>query len=282
MQLFALNDDSIPISATRAERQKNYLCPECSARVRLRSGPHRQNHFYHLSHPKPCHQHQKSLEHLQTQLKLLDLIGNEGHIECPFPTLGRIADVAWHAKKIIFEIQCSPITQEEVQNRNQNYQQLGYEVIWILHDRRFNKTYLSASENYLRTISSYFTDIDKRGKGKIYDQFEILKNNKRLVKGPPLPIVATELTPVPLVDLTQLQLPLAISLRFLNRKHYLHGDLLYRLLHEGSIHHSAKQWLALESHFLNPPTTQRLPFPLLLRKSYFSLINALLKKCAEN
>src|SRR5271170_2645635 len=144
MQLYAL-DNTTPIAAAKADKKRDYLCPECGSKLRLRSGPSRQSHFYHLSLPTHCLQHQKSLEHLQLQLRLFDLIGPQAQIESPFPAFKRIADVAWHSKKIIFEIQRSPIPLEEAQNRNLDYQRAGYNVIWILHDRQFNKTHLSAS-----------------------------------------------------------------------------------------------------------------------------------------
>src|SRR5271156_2123508 len=37
-----------PITASHAIKRKRYRCPECAAIVQLRSGPHRQAHFYHL------------------------------------------------------------------------------------------------------------------------------------------------------------------------------------------------------------------------------------------
>src|SRR6267154_4270196 len=107
MQLYAL-DITTPVLASNAERNKNYICPECLSSVRVRGGPARQTHFYHLSLPKQCRQHEKSPEHLQMQLKLLDLLGFDAQMEYHFPTIQRIADVAWTSKKIVFEIQCSP------------------------------------------------------------------------------------------------------------------------------------------------------------------------------
>ena len=168
MQLFAL-ENIYPVSASNAEKGKNYLCPECRSEVRVRGGPSRQTHFYHFRASKNCRQNQKSLEHLQLQLRLLDLIGTEeAQIECPFPTIERIADVAWHAQKIIFEVQCSPIPLQEAQQRTLDYQGQGYQVVWILHDKQFNKERLSASENYLRKLPCYFTNINKGRDGNVF------------------------------------------------------------------------------------------------------------------
>ena len=59
MQLYAL-DQNQPILASKAEKSKDYICPECLSAVRIRGGPSRQIHFYHLSLPKQCRQHEKS------------------------------------------------------------------------------------------------------------------------------------------------------------------------------------------------------------------------------
>jgi competence protein CoiA len=185
MQLYAL-DQGKPLFASDAEKGKSYQCPECNAPVRVRGGPSRQIHFYHPVLPKKCRQHEKSQEHIRLQWKLFELFGpSESQIECPFPTIGRIADVVWHPKKLIFEIQCSPIPLEEVQCRILDYNLAGYEVVWILHDKQFNKKNLSAAEHFLRNIPCYFTNIDKTGFGIVYDQFEVIKNYKRMFKGPP-------------------------------------------------------------------------------------------------
>jgi len=181
MQLYAL-DDKHPILATEAIKQKNYRCPECLTFVRPRGGPHRQPHFYHLrSHPS-CRQYQKSLPHIQLQLHLKSLIPNSS-LEKSFSKIGRIADVAWEEKWIVFEIQCSPISHEEAKSRCEDYALLGYTVVWILSDRRFNKKNLSLAENFLRGRLCYFA----RGT-EIYDQFEVIQNMKRSFRGPRLPI----------------------------------------------------------------------------------------------
>jgi competence protein CoiA len=169
MQLYAL-EESHPIFAKDAEKGKSYTCPECTSFVRVRGGPSRQTHFYHLKAPPHCRQHQKSLEHLHMQLRLLEALKGDGaQMEAPFPKIGRIADVAWASKKIVFEVQCSPISLEEVRGRIADYQRQGYSVIWILHDKQFNKPSLSAAEHHLRKTPCYYTNCDKTGKGLVYD-----------------------------------------------------------------------------------------------------------------
>lgn len=284
MQLYAL-DDATPVHAAGAEKGKNYLCPECRAPVRIRGGPSRQLHFYHLSAQRQCRQHQKSLEHLQMQLRLLTLIGtNNADVECPFPAIKRIADVAWHPRKIVFEIQCSPIPLEEAKGRTQDYRNADYEVIWILHDRQFNGRNLSASEIFLRTTSCYFTDIDKTGSGIIYDQFEVLKKSRRLFKGPKLPVVPTGIVPIASISAPEWKCwPSAASLRLLSWKYHTRGDLVDRLLKEGNFVQTAENMLSIEARLKkDSPKLEKLPLKKLIAKCYQAALDWALKKISSS
>ncbi len=188
MQLVALNKDT-RILAVHADKGRSYRCPECLNSLRVRSGPHRQPHFFHLSSNPLCNQQGKTLFHLQTQLHILKSLPlEEAEMEIAFPEIGRIADVVWEAKKLIFEVQYSSITEQEVRQRTCDYESRGYQVVWILHEKRFNRRRLSAAEQFLVEKDCYFTSIDDKGKGVIYDQFAVVRNGMRLFKGPRLPI----------------------------------------------------------------------------------------------
>ena len=189
MQLYALNAEKQLVSAHQAAKQINYFCLECYSLVRLRSGIHRQSHFYHLQPTIFCRQHQKGLIHLHVQNYLIgQLSPEEATLECRFPMIKRIADVAWHSKKIIFEIQCSSISADEVKQRNADYGQLGWQVIWVLHDKRYNQKRLSAAEMTLQELPHFYTNMNQEGKGVIYDQFEICLKGLRFKKLAPLQI----------------------------------------------------------------------------------------------
>lgn len=181
MQLYALEDSQKIVSAPQAQKHKNYFCIECEKIVRLRGGMHRQKHFYHLSPSSSCKQAGKSLSHLQIQKHIKRKIGDDKcRMEVPFPSIRRIADLFWEEKKIVFEIQCSSITAQEVKKRNQDYSVEGYQTVWILHDKRFNRNRFSAAEKFLASTPHYFSDIDPEGKGKIYDQFYIFYKGFRI------------------------------------------------------------------------------------------------------
>jgi competence protein CoiA len=186
MSLHAYDSNSCLIQAKRARKQINYYCMECKEIVRVRGGPYRQSHFYHLE-PTHCRQSQKGPIHLQLQLYFLNSLSSvDCKLELPFPSIRRIADVAWISEKIVFEIQYSPIRGEEVLARNRDYASEGWQVVWILHDRRYNQFRLTDAEKALRTWPYYYTNMNEQGKGFIYDQFDICERGFRYHRLHPL------------------------------------------------------------------------------------------------
>lgn len=170
MQLVALNDEGQPISASGGQKGVSYHCPECRTELRLRSGIFRRPHFYHTATDRACRLGGKTKEHIEVQRRLKSECP-ELILERPFPEIGRIADAAWEKEKIIFEVQVSPISKEEVRGRIEDYQKAGYSVVWILHEKNFNKRRLSEAEIYLQGSCHYFTQMDSRGRGFIFDEW---------------------------------------------------------------------------------------------------------------
>ena len=191
MQLFALDQNGNHVLVEHARRHVDYHCPECSGQLRLREGSVRRAHFYHKHPVEDCRQNNKSIEHLQVQWRLFDLIPCS--LEWRFPEINRIADVVWESEKLIFEVQCSPISAEEVHARHRDYENLGYRVIWILHDRRYNRRKVYPVEH----APHYYTNIDEEGKGMIYDQFDLVQGNSRKTTFAPLVVDLTQPVPFP-------------------------------------------------------------------------------------
>lgn len=186
MQLYALDQNLNVIHAKNAKKHCDYRCLECKSFVRLRGGIHRQNHFYHIFQTSSCKQSGKSMEHLQVQLFLQkELECADLQLEKRFNEIGRIADAVWLSKKIVFEVQCSPIPLDEVRSRNLDYQKLGYFVIWILHEKNFNQKNVSAAEDFLQPSHHYFTNMDANGLGFIYDQFDLFEKGRRIFSSKP-------------------------------------------------------------------------------------------------
>jgi hypothetical protein len=131
--------------------------------------------------------------HLGVQNALVDLLPRgEAEMEYRFDTIGRIADVAWISQKIVFEVQCATITAEEVLARNRSYASVGYEVVWILHTNRYNKTRVTSAEDVLQASAHYYTDIDAMGEGRFFDQYAIVENARRQWRFPAMPIDVTQ------------------------------------------------------------------------------------------
>lgn len=237
MQLFAHEhlrlslDQKQPILAHEAEKGKDYLCPECAGILRVRGGRARQIHFFHLKTSPLCRQHQKGIIHINLQMHLKDLLAEEGaELEYHFPSIGRIADVACLKSKRVFEIQYSPISINEAESRSKDYESLGFQIIWILHDHRFNKRALSAAEEFLRQGTCYFTNMDQETRGLIYDQFEILQKGRRVFRGSPLRI---DLKCPKKRNNDSLELPLIIQKRLEKQSIFHQGDLVDRFFSGG-------------------------------------------------
>lgn len=188
MQLCAYDLKKNLIFSSKAKKHFDYFCLECGQKVRLRSGEHRQPHFYHLNPNIHCKQDGKGIVHLMIQYHFQNILTPEKcSLEYRFPSISRIADVVWHENNLVFEIQCAAISFAEVEQRNRDYASLGYQVVWILHDNRYNGMRVSAAEGYLQDHPHYYTNMDANGEGIIYDQFAMIhlgKRVKRLIKLP--------------------------------------------------------------------------------------------------
>jgi competence protein CoiA len=184
MQLYAWDVNRRLTSASKAQKHQDYFCVECQGIIRLRGGLHRQKHFYHLKPDFSCRLSGKSMAHLQIQCFLQNHFP-DCHLEIKFPEINRIADVVWDSQKLIFEIQCSGISAEEVKQRNCDYKRMGYQVVWILHDNFYNQRRLTAAELFLRGSPFYFTSMDAYGSGIFYDQLDVIhKGLRRYIQTP--------------------------------------------------------------------------------------------------
>lgn len=222
MQLFAANKNGEMISVQQANRQENYICLECKGLVRRRAGLQRTPHFFHLRHTTLCRLSNKSLPHLQTQRYLQSLFPlGDCELEHPFPRINRIADVVWISRKMIFEVQCSPIDPQEIHNRNRDYSREGYQVIWILHDKRYNQWKVSSAEYALRHTPHYFTNMNDEGVGLIYDQDSLINHGIRKAR---TPIVQVDLARPQTIK--KKQSPESLKYRELYWPLHFAGDLL--------------------------------------------------------
>lgn len=193
MQIFAYDKRRENVAAAQAKRKTNYFCPECQGIVRLRGGNHRRLHFFHFQDSADCRLGKKSELHLATQLALQKMLAPyPSFLEQPFPQVGRIADCVVPALKLNFEIQCSPITPEEVEARIRDYASCQLTTVWILHEATFNKKRVHPAEQILKKYPHYYTNINEQGQGMIYDQFFIEENNRRRARSSSFPIAVSQ------------------------------------------------------------------------------------------
>lgn len=141
-------------------------------------------------------------------------------MEKQFPQIGRIADVADQTNKVIFEIQYSPMSLEEAKERCADYESIGYRLIWILHDQTFNQKNVGAAERFLRTKTCYFSNMDGRGNGIVYDQLEEIRGKRRLSKSDPFGVFLGKFSPLP-----ESKWPEELEPRSLTWPLYAEGDL---------------------------------------------------------
>jgi len=167
------------IDAEEAQQQVDYKCPECQGIVRVRQGMTRAPHFFHRNAGTSCHLRLKDGIHQAVQSWLISSLGeNECTRECHFSAISRVADVAYHPQKVVFEVQVSPIDPLEAVRRTLDYWSVGWHVIWLLHAATYGRSTASPFEKELISIPHYFTDIGYRG-GKVWDELSAPRGRKR-------------------------------------------------------------------------------------------------------
>ncbi len=181
MALYAYDEDGLLVYSGDAEKRQGYYCYECHLPVRVRKPFRRIPHFYHRKLSPSCRQYGKSQDHLLAQLALQKLLPG-AVLEKPFRDIFRIGDVVWEPHKLVFEIQCSHISRSEVEARALDYQKVGYQVVWILDDRIFNRKVARPAEQWMRQGACYYASL--RGESPVYyDQFEIYSKEQKVYRG---------------------------------------------------------------------------------------------------
>lgn len=104
----------------------------------------------------------KSTEHFLIQQQICQLLPSQQiHLEWSFPAIKRRADVFWAKENIVFEIQCSPLTFEDIQQRSADYKRLALQVVWLFDKRLFGAPRPSELMRNLGKYPHYF--FDERG-----------------------------------------------------------------------------------------------------------------------
>ncbi len=255
MALYATDTDDV-IFASDADPQGRYWCLECFGPVKVRKGKERFPHFYHVKTTPQCRLYSKSEDHMRVQVELKKLFPpNEIALEKAFPSLSRVADALWEKEKIAFEIQCSPIQPPEAEARIRDYRSAGYETIWLLDERLYNKRTVRPSEELLRSHSAYYLSIPRGRPFSAYDQFEIFASGARVKKGRPLSIDLRNARTLRTLPPSE-KLPDQIVRRALGSPRHFQNDRLARAAQSirfPSLALSLQNWKALEEHLGKSP-----------------------------
>lgn len=256
MALYACGEDDL-IYASDAEKGKEYGCLDCFGPVKVRRGSGKKGsfpHFYHLQPSPQCRLYSKSEDHLRAQIQIQKLFPpGIIQIERPFPEIGRVADLCWEKEKIIFEVQCSPVSLEEAQSRIRDYRTVGFRAVWLLDDKRYNRRVLRPSEAFLRSHSCYYINIKQGLTSLCYDQFEIHDGSRRLKRGRPLVIDLQRPSQIPTAVWDKERFPEQILLLSQQCEIHFFGDridkarLSYRI---PSLAIAMENWRFLQSHLI--------------------------------
>lgn len=244
MHLYALDHQDTLIFSKDAQKNKDYFCIECQKIVRLKKGLRRHPHFFHLSKNSHCTLFQKSQKHVHIQMRLQKMLGEECELEKRFLDILRIADVFWKKNNVIFEVQCSLISEIEVQKRIQDYESIGCHVIWLLDEKKFN---LSRMPKILKNSHRYFFQYYNK-RILFYDQWEVWQRDRKRKKGKKLPIdLATIYKKSNYPSQWKKILPKQVLFRLDNQPFFFKGDLVHRSIRGSLLHFSYLKKLEKES-----------------------------------
>ena len=230
MSLYAYEEELL-VNASDAKENHVYRCSNCQSRVKVRKGRFRVPHFYHLSRSPTCRLYSKSEDHMLAQLALQQLLPiGETVLEKPFIEISRVADLIWEKPKIAFEIQCSFLHLNEAKQRIIDYAKMGYQVVWILDDRIFNRRKASPTEQYIRTYPCYYATLRKQSFPTFYDQFEVFWKQERIKKGFRLQVQLQRPYPFPEKECSEQFFPRQVLEKATKTQLYFYGDLLHKAL----------------------------------------------------
>lgn len=133
----------------------------------------------------------KSPLHNAVQAHLIEIFQGACEIEKTFPSILRIADCVIEKRRLIFEVQCSPISPKEALSRIHDFASIGYRVIWLLHDTVFNRFRISEVEWALLKYPHYYVNIGPTKRGIIYDQQVRMSGSIKIFRSQPYPVDLT-------------------------------------------------------------------------------------------
>lgn len=136
--LMALDKQGILIHVHQAVINDQYYCPDCHQELVIR---HRKGGDIFFAHYDPNHEQSgESVEHLTGKQQIYEWASSHGwnpRLEVYLPTIDQRADVLLiiNGQRVAIEFQCSPLTIEQIQERNEGYATEKITVKWLLGQR---------------------------------------------------------------------------------------------------------------------------------------------------
>lgn len=135
--LKALDDAGRWVWANDAVSIDNYFCPVCHAKLIIRSGTLKRNHFAHPKKECNSFSEGETPEHLQGKEALARLFESAGYrveVESYFSKLKQRPDIVIEKdfQKGIIEFQCAPLTVSKMKTRSAGYRNEKLNFLWIL------------------------------------------------------------------------------------------------------------------------------------------------------
>ena len=140
------------------------VCPDCGEEVALRYSRNGKPYFSHVKKYDPYHNgYGESEEHFTGKRDLMWMCKEQGILaqdEVPLADAKRRGDVYLPELKRVFEVQCSPISSEELIERTNCYAEEGIQVCWIFGNRYSLDKFLNKQQrnvlNYHPNLGYYF------------------------------------------------------------------------------------------------------------------------------
>ncbi|MDR3156321.1 MAG: hypothetical protein LBT69_00140 [Lactobacillales bacterium] len=158
------------IASEKLDKNQNFLCPVCRKSVQLKMGTHSRPHFAHFTksiHTKKregeTNEHREGKETLYYWSRQKTEINVE--LEPYISSIDQRPDVLIESK-LAFEIQCSPISIQQLTKRCVEYQKIGISPIWFCGKKLHINEKLSdlnrALMNYAKNIGFYYWEIHQQ------------------------------------------------------------------------------------------------------------------------
>lgn len=139
----AINKDGKRILAYNAKNSNDFLCPTCGGSVILRQGNINAAHFAHKSNECTDNWHYDMSEwHYSMQKRFPE---NQREVVVKYNGKTHRADILY--RNNIIEFQYSPISAEELEERNNFYNEAGYNVAWVFDvQNQYDSEYITLTD----------------------------------------------------------------------------------------------------------------------------------------